>query len=61
MIVSILLVIFHTLNLSIVIEANRVAHELASLVKGSLCNRWLEEAPAEIIPVMIDDVTIVTS
>lgn len=41
-------------------EQNCVAHELAKLARGPLCNSWMEEQPDVIIHVLINDVTIVS-
>jgi hypothetical protein len=42
-------------------EANMVAHELANLAKGPLCSSFFDEPPSELIPLLLTDVTLVTS
>ena len=39
-------------------EANRVAHELAKLARFSLSNLWMESAPKALIPMLVNDATI---
>ncbi|KAF7044192.1 LOW QUALITY PROTEIN: hypothetical protein CFC21_053451 [Triticum aestivum] len=41
-------------------EANKIAHELARFVKCSMTKDWFEE-PMEIVPLLIDNVTIVSN
>ena len=38
-------------------EANLVANELAT----PFCNEWMEDAPSELLPLLIKDVNLVTS
>ncbi|VAI04919.1 unnamed protein product [Triticum turgidum subsp. durum] len=40
-------------------EANRVAHELARLAKISVTNEYFEEPMDEIVPLLMDDVTVI--
>lgn len=42
-------------------KANRVAHELAKLARGPLCNILIVEDPSEIIPIMMDYVTAIST
>ena len=42
-------------------KANTVAHELANLAKGPLCNSFLDEPSSELIPLLLSDVTLVTT
>lgn len=42
-------------------EANKVAHELARLAKGSMTKDWIEEPMENIVSLLIDDVTIISN
>ncbi|XBI44411.1 hypothetical protein VPH35_109046 [Triticum aestivum] len=41
--------------------ANKVAHELARLAKVSVTRDWFEEPMENIVPLLIDDVTIISN
>ena len=40
------------------IESNKVAHELARLVKFSPSSVWMDSAPAEVLPLLVNDATV---
>ncbi|KAM3191940.1 hypothetical protein ACQJBY_069278 [Aegilops geniculata] len=40
-------------------EANKVAHELARLAKISVTNDYFEEPMDEIVPLLMDDITVI--
>jgi hypothetical protein len=42
-------------------ESNSVAHELARLTRGKVQLVWLENPPISIIPLLISDVTSITT
>ena len=42
-------------------EANIVAHGLAKLAKGPSCNSFLDKSPRELIPLLLNDVALVTT
>ena len=42
-------------------EANRVAHEIARLAKFSATRDWFEEPMKDIVPLLMDDVTIISN
>ena len=41
--------------------ANKIAHELARLAKVSVTRDWFEEPMENIVPLLIDDVTIISN
>jgi len=42
-------------------ESNKVAHELARIVKFSLPSIWMDSAPDVLLPLLVNDVTILLS
>jgi hypothetical protein len=42
-------------------EANKVDHELAWLAKFSVTRDWFEDHMNDIVPLLIDDVTIISN
>ena len=42
-------------------ESNVVAHELARIARSSLCNEWLDNAPSELLPLLLKDVSLITN
>lgn len=42
-------------------EVNAVVHELARIARFSLCNEWLDDAPNELLPLLLKDVSLVTN
>ena len=42
-------------------ENNKVAHELARVVKFNPPGVWLDTAPGEVIPLIVSDATIVAN
>lgn len=40
-------------------EANAVAHELENLTKGPSCNSFLDEPPNVLIPLLLNDATLI--
>uniref|UniRef100_A0A453ESG0 RNase H type-1 domain-containing protein n=1 Tax=Aegilops tauschii subsp. strangulata TaxID=200361 RepID=A0A453ESG0_AEGTS len=40
--------------------ANKVSHELARLAKVSVIRDWFEEPTENIVPLLVDDVTIIS-
>jgi hypothetical protein len=42
-------------------EANTVAHELTRLAMGSPQCAWIEDPPSSIIPLMLNDVTLISN
>lgn len=42
-------------------ESNGVAHELARIARSSLCNEWLDNAPSELLPLLLKDVSLITN
>ena len=42
-------------------EANKVAHGLARLAKGSMTTDWIEEPMEDLVSLFIDDVTIISN
>ncbi|XBH63714.1 hypothetical protein VPH35_117623 [Triticum aestivum] len=42
-------------------EANKVAHELAKLARFSFISDWLEEPHNAIVPILINDVMIISN
>lgn len=42
-------------------EANKVAHGLARIAKCSVARDWIEEPMKNIVPLLIEDVTIISN
>ena len=42
-------------------ESNVFAHELARIPRSSLCNKWLDNTPYELLPVLLKDVSLITN
>jgi hypothetical protein len=40
-------------------ELNVVAHELARIARSSCCNEWLDNAPYELVPLLLKDVSLI--